>query len=117
MKKLLIIALLVWGCEEDYDIYTTCVISYAGDMPYGENGKTEAICYRTKFPSKAECEAEEIRLGELYDVVGENHRSYGSIYSTTLSCEEKCQWNDEYHADEESGNNDGFTYLGCSIID
>ena len=111
MKKLLIIALLFVGCEEDYDIYTSCVIYYFGDMPYGETGKNEAICYRTKFPSKAECESEEIRLGELYDVVGENHRSYGSSYSTTSSCEEKCQW-----FDEESGDTNGYTYLGCSTI-
>ena len=96
MKKLLLIALLIVGCEKtiepELDYNSTCVIAFYEDADHDGNGNInfDYMCYSHSLQSVEACDAEKLRLEQENNAPSIGLGSYGAYFLTDSDCTEHC---------------------------
>ena len=96
MKKLLLIGLLIVGCENateaELDYNSTCVIAFYEGADTDDNGQInfDYMCYSLSFQSVEACDAEKLRLEQENNAPSVGIGSYGAYFLTDSDCTEHC---------------------------
>ena len=122
MKKLLLIALLIVGCDnliERAVVYnSTCVIAFYEGADHDGNGQInfDYMCYSHSLQSVEACDAEKLRLEQENNAPSVGFGSYGAYFLTDSNCSEHCNivvntpqenWITEFYNIDKTCSNDG----------